>query len=69
MVVLGFVINYMLRVNFTIAIVDMVEIPKHNYTIITTTILSIKYLFGCNNLSAITSMRSFNIMYFQIYEF
>lgn len=30
MVLLGFMVNYMLRVNFTIAIVDMVPTHKHN---------------------------------------
>lgn len=69
MVILGFMINYMLRVNFTIAIVDIVEILKHNYTVITTTNLSTKYVFGCTNVSAIIWMRRFNIMYLKKYEF
>lgn len=68
-VILGFMINYILRVNFTIAIVDMVEIPKHNYTVITTTNLSTKYLFGCTNVRAIIWLRCLNIMYFKIYGF
>lgn len=32
MVLLGFMVNYMLRVNFTIAIVDMVPNHKQNQT-------------------------------------
>jgi len=33
MVLFGFMVNYMLRVNFTIAIVDMVPNHKQNNTI------------------------------------
>jgi len=33
MVLLGFMVNYMLRVNFTIAIVDMVPNSKQNATL------------------------------------
>jgi len=33
MVLFGFMVNYMLRVNFTIAIVDMVPNHKHNVSI------------------------------------
>lgn len=33
MVLFGFMVNYMLRVNFTIAIVDMVPTHKHNVSI------------------------------------
>jgi len=33
MVLLGFMVNYMLRVNFTIAIVDMVPNNKQNVTL------------------------------------
>lgn len=51
MVFLGFVINYMLRVNFTIAIVDMVDTPKHNYTVTKITNLSTKHSFDCTNVS------------------
>lgn len=37
MVLLGFMVNYMLRVNFTIAIVDMVPNIKRNASIEQTT--------------------------------
>lgn len=37
MVLLGFMVNYMLRVNFTIAIVDMVPNQKANVSIPETT--------------------------------
>jgi len=48
MVLVGFMVNYMLRVNFTIAIVDMVPNHKQNVSIEQATNFSISPLNDTN---------------------